>query len=177
MFVGLKLLAILGLIGLSFIGLIFLGKYKSKVLKNLLVYSWSAIFIVILLSLVLRPFSTKIVLNKSDYHGSYVIDTSYFDPVQAQWQYDHFRFEMKKNDSIYFYITEKESILKTYKGTIETVQPFESARLKLNMESPTHHIIEDQPTVYRSVWGFTLVFRSPKFSNVYFVKGTYSTDN
>ena len=110
------------------------------------------------------------VLDKSDYYGSYVIDRDYFDPKQAQWQYEHFRFEIRRNDSIYFYVTEKERIVKTYKGSITTLNPRSSEVLKIRMEQPTHHILSYQPTIWRGIWSFTLVFRSPKFSNMYFVK-------
>jgi len=173
MFLGFKLLAFFGFILLA---LVLLGKYKSKLLRDVIIYGCGAYFFFILLSFVMQPLTTKIVLDKDDYYGSYVIDTTYFDPIQAKWQYDHFRFEIKRNNSIYFYVTEKETILRTYKGTIETHKPFTSEVLSIQMEQPTHHILTYQPTIWRDVWDFTLAFKSPKFSNLYFIKGKYSTD-
>ena len=55
-------------------------------------------------------------LTKKDYYGSYIINRNYFAGKQADWQYDHFRFEIRDNDSIYFYMTDKERISKIYKG-------------------------------------------------------------
>jgi hypothetical protein len=170
MFAGFQMLAFLGVIFLSLAALIFIGIFESKTLKNILIYSWGFIFLMIALSFIAKPFYTKMTLDKSDYYGNYVIDTTYFDPAQAKWQYDHFRFTIKRNDSIYFYVTEKNEVIKTYKGTITTLKPWSSEVLKINMEQPTHHILTYQPTIWRDIWSFTLVFRSPKFSNMYFVK-------
>ena len=127
----------------------------------------------IILSLTLQFFTNKKVLDKDDYYGSYVIDKRYFPSKQANWQYDTFRFEIRDNDSIYFYVTDKDKIRQTYKGTISTNTTYQSERLAIHMQQPSHHILTTNPTVYRSVWGFELVFNSPKFSNMYFKKGKW----
>ncbi len=121
----------------------------------------------------LRSLFHKKNLNKNDYHGTYIINRSYFAGKQADWQYNHFRFEIKDNDSIYFYATNGAKILKTYKGKVSTTENYVSARLILHMDSNTHHIMSQNPTTVRSAWGFTLIFRSPKFNNVYFNKGDW----
>ncbi|MCB0515150.1 MAG: hypothetical protein R2798_08500 [Chitinophagales bacterium] len=69
--------------------------------------------------------------------------------------------------------TDKEKILKTYKGTIATTKSYRSERLITNMKQPTHHILSTNPTTYRNTWHFYLVFYSPKFNNVYFKKGEW----
>ena len=118
-------------------------------------------------------------LKKNDYYGQYVINRNYFKGGQADWQYNTFRFEIKDNDSIFFYVTDKEKILKTYRGTITTTAPYSSERLILNMEQPTHHIMSGNPTTYRnrSDRSFYLVFYSPKFNNVFFKKGEWKPLN
>ena len=123
----------------------------------------------------MKKIKAKTVLDKEDYYGQYIIDRNYFKWKQANWQYDNFRFEIKENDSLYFYITHKERVLKTYKGTIKTTDPsiYKSIRLSINMEQPTTHILKTDPTIYRSAWSFYLVFHSPKFNNVYFKKGQW----
>lgn len=115
----------------------------------------------------------KKILDRSDYYGEYVIDRNYFYGKQADWQYSNFRFEIKENDSLYFYVTDGKKINKTYKGTISTIAPYGSARLMIEMEKPTHHILESNPIIYREVWGFFMVFNSPKFHNMYFRKGEW----
>lgn len=112
-------------------------------------------------------------LEKKDYYGKYIINRNFFPGRQADWQYSNFRFEIKQNDSIYFYVTDKEKILKTYKGIITTTKPYSSERLKISMEKSTHHIMTNNPTTYRGAWSFNLVFYSPKFNNVYFKKGEW----
>jgi hypothetical protein len=117
----------------------------------------------------------KTELSRQDYSGSYIIDRRFFPGRQADWQYNHFRFEIRDNDSIYFHQTEGARIVTTYRGHITTTAPetYSSLRLVLNMDSPTHHIVSENPTTYRSAWNFHLVFQSPLFNNVYFRKGKW----
>lgn len=127
----------------------------------------------VVLSGILRICMSKKVLSKGDYYGTYVIDKDLVPGKQADWQYDHYRFEIKHNDSIYFFVTNKNRILQTYSGKISTIKQYESERLVLHMPQPTHHILTTNPTIYRSAWGFTLVFNSTKFSNTFFTKGSW----
>lgn len=110
------------------------------------------------------------ILKKEDYYGTYHIKRALFPGKQTDWQYDSYNFVIKDNDSIYFNVVSSGKVSKVYKGKIETVCPYQSARLKLWMDSPTHHILESDPTVYRSSSGFYLVFYSSKYNNVFFEK-------
>ena len=134
---------------------------------------WIGIFGLVLLSGVARWLTSKTELDKEDYYGEYVVNRDYFEGEQTDWQYTHFRFEITDEDSIFFHVTDKEKILKTFRGTIKTTTPFSSARLIIEMEQPTHHILTSNPTTYRSAWDFYLVFKSPKFYNVFFEKGKW----
>lgn len=73
--------------------------------------------------------------------------------------------------SIYLYVTHKNTPVKTFRGSIRTVKNYPSERLAINMQLPTHHIMEGNPTIYRDTWSFYLVFNSPKFGNMFFKKG------
>lgn len=146
---------------------------SKKIVSKTLVLIWIGVLCLVLVSGIIQWFTTKTELKKKDYYGEYIVNRKYFLGKQADWQYENFRFEIKENDSIYFYITDKEKTLKTYKGTISTVKPYNSERLKIHMEQPTHHILSSDPTIYRSSWSFYLVFNSPKFNNVYFKKGKW----
>jgi hypothetical protein len=99
-----------------------------------------------------------------------VINREYFKGKQTDWRYNHFRFEIMENNSIYFYETENETILKIYKGKISSTKPYNSPRLIINMTQPTHHILTSNPTTYRSAWNYNLVFKSTKFHNMFFKK-------
>lgn len=130
-------------------------------------------FIIFLLYVFNENPSEKMDLTKADYYGNYIIDRSFYPGPQAEWQYNHYRFYIRDNDSIYFYVTNKEKIIRTYIGNIYTVKPFYSERIGFSMPYPTHHILSSAPTVYRTKTGFYLVFRSPRYGNVFFKKGNW----
>lgn len=154
--------------------LLLLGLFtKKKIFGIALIGMWCALILMFLLAAVLNPFNTKKSLDQSDFYGEYIIDRNYFKGEHADWQYNSFRFEIKKNNSIYFYVTDCEIINETYIGTIATVTPYNSARLVLEMEKPNHHILTTNPTIYREIWDFHMVFNSPKFNNMYFRKGEW----
>jgi len=134
---------------------------------------WALLLFLTILSSLIRPFREKKILDKEDYYGEYIIDRNFFSGKQADWQYNHFRFKITPTDSIYFYVTENEKIIKTFTGVIETTKPYSSVRIKTKMNQPTHHILKTYPTTYREIWGFFLVFRSPIYHNMYFRKGKW----
>jgi hypothetical protein len=173
MFLGLKLLFLI-LISPFIIGLFIYGlKKKSEFIgKSILtIYTFGIGFIVIMS--IIGILAKKKVLEKSDFYGEYTIDRNYFSGKQADWQYNNFRFEIKENDSIYFYVTDGEIINEIYKGKISTLEPYKSARLVIEMKNPNHHILTTNPTIYREAWDFFMVFKSPKFNNMYFRKNEW----
>lgn len=148
---------------------------KEKVYGKVLGILWGGVFALVSISSIIGWLTSKTLLKKKDYYGQYIVNRDFFPGVQSDWQYNNFRLEIKKNDSIFFYQTDKEKVLKTYVGTITTTDKsqYQSARLIINMAQPTHHILTSNPTTYRSTWSFYLVFHSPKFNNVYFKKGKW----
>ncbi len=115
---------------------------------------WGGILGLILISFILRPFTTQKKLSKKDFYGNYIVDRHFFPGRQAGWQYNHFRFSIKRNDSIYFHVTDGKRILKTYRGHISTLDHYVSARLVVEMTPPIHHIVASSPTIHRSAWSF-----------------------
>ena len=170
---GFNLLFVFILVPLTGILLVTWLLTRKKIYGSALAIIWVTIFGLILLSFILRWFTEKTILDKKDYYGEYIVNRDYFPGKQADWQYNNFRFEIKNNDSIYFYVTDEEKILKTYRGTITTTQSYNSERLIIRMDQPKHHILISNPTTYRSAWRFYLVFYSPKFNNLYFKKGNW----
>ncbi len=174
MFIGFSLLLfLLLLVGVTIAIVVFGSKKSPKLSFYLIVAIWGGCFLLGLSSYFGRVIWSKKILDKEDFYGTYIIDRNYFKGKQADWQYNHFRFEIKENDSIYFYETNENEIVKTYKGIVFTVTPYQSARLQIKMEQPTHHILNSNPTIYREVWDFYMVFNSPKFYNMYFRKGEW----
>ncbi|KQR94450.1 hypothetical protein ASG01_00755 [Chryseobacterium sp. Leaf180] len=150
---------------------------KNKIFGKTLGFIWLGIVGLIIFSLTAQTLTAKKELKKKDYYGSYIIYRDFFPGKQANWQYENFRFEIKNDDKIYFYVTDKKKIVKTYSGTISTLSPYGSERLVIKMEQPTIHILKTNPTIYRSAWSFYLVFHSDKFNNMYFKKGTWKSIN
>lgn len=148
---------------------------RKLIVGKILGLIWLGVVGLVMLVTILNWLTSKTELDKADYYGEYVINRDYFKGEQTDWQYNHFRFEITDKDSIFFYVTDKEKVLKTYRGTIKTTDPrnYNSARLIIEMEEPTHHILTSNPTTYRSAWDFYLVFKSPKFYNVFFKKGKW----
>ena len=93
-------------------------------------------------------------LSRDDIYGSYIIDRTKYPGIQADWQYNHFRFEIKEDNTITFYQTENVEIIKKSTGTIRFHESYHSPRLIIDMGTEPHHIIEDNPTLYRTVWSF-----------------------
>ncbi|PIE99362.1 MAG: hypothetical protein CR961_00795 [Polaribacter sp.] len=148
--------------------------YTKKIfLGKILITIWLIIFLLPFSAIIISKIFSKKVLEKSDFYGEYIIDRNFFKGKQADWQYNHFRFEIKENDTILFYVTDEKQIIKTYKGKIFSPNYFNSARLGIKMQEPNHHILTSNPTIYREVWDFFLVFKSPKFHNMYFRKGKW----
>ena len=148
---------------------------KTKFIGKTLGAIWIGILCLVIVASLIQWLTSKTELKKNDFYGEYIINRNYFSGKQADWQYENFRFEIKNNDSIYFYITDKENVIKTYKGVISTIKPYNSERLRIHMQQPTHHILSKNPTIYRSSWSFYLVFNSQKFNNVYFKKGKWKS--
>tara|TARA_B100000809_G_C14786718_1_gene405058 strand:- start:74 stop:604 length:531 start_codon:yes stop_codon:yes gene_type:complete len=164
----------LALFALLFIGIISLGLInRKKIWGKILLLIPGLVGLLILIAIITNWAKSKTVLNKTDYYGEYIIDRNFFSGKQSDWQYNHYRFIITKDDSITFYVTEKEKIIREYKGTITTLTPYSSDRLVINMEMPNHHIMSTNPTTYRQAWDFHLVFYSPMFNNMYFRKGKW----
>ncbi len=169
----------MGLMLLFFVSivLILLGVItKSKSIGKVLVVIWVGVFLVGCLAVINYfvhvLFFDPTDLKKKDYYGTYIIDRNFYPGIQADWQYNHFRFEIKENDSIYFYITDESKIVTTYRGTISVIQ-YQSARLVLNMDQPTYPIVQTNPTTHRGHHRFYLVFFTTQFNNVFFRKGDW----
>ena len=131
---GFNLLFVFILVPLTGILLVTWLLTRKKIYGSALAIIWVTIFGLILLSFILRWFTEKTILDKKDYYGEYIVNRDYFPGKQADWQYNNFRFEIKNNDSIYFYVTDEEKILKTYRGTITTTQSYNSERLIIRMD-------------------------------------------
>lgn len=171
--VGFNLSMVFIILPMSIILIIVWLVTKKNIFGLILLVIWGSIIMLVTADFIISPFFEKKVLEKNDFYGEYVVDRNFFKGKQADWQYNHFRFKITESDSIFFYQTEKKKIIKTYKGTISTLPQYVSKRLVINMENPTHHIVSSNPTIYREIWDFYIVFNSPRFYNMFFRKGRW----
>src|SRR5687768_4659316 len=83
--------------------------------KPLLIVSalWGLTILLFIAATIADHYRTPIRLTKTEIIGDYRIDTNFFSGRNAKWQYDHYRFTITPTDSIYFYVTNKDTIIKT----------------------------------------------------------------
>ncbi|MEN2399610.1 hypothetical protein GKZ90_0007470 [Flavobacterium sp. MC2016-06] len=145
---------------------------RKKPVNNKADFIWVVILAILFIS-ISRRITRKVELERNDIYGEYVIDTTQFYGKQAVWQYNHYRFEIKRNNKIVFHLTEKNKIIKTYTGTVQFLEEYKKPRIKTHFENPKYHIVIENPTLYRKIWSFYYVFNSSKFGNVFFKKGKW----
>jgi hypothetical protein len=147
--------------------------FKKKIFSTLNIGLWITFLILPFLIMILNFFNSKTQLDKEDIYGNYIINREKCAGKQADWQYNHYRFKITEDDKIFFYITEKENILKTIEGTVSYNIGYASPHIELNFEEPKFHILIENPTLYREIWTFYYVFESSKYGNMFFTKGKW----
>lgn len=155
---------------LATIGL-FIYAIGKQTWKPLLVIAalWGLTILMFILATVFGNFRTPIRLTKADIIEEYRIDTNIFSGTNAKWQYDYYRFTITTNDSIYFYVTNKDTIIRTFKEKI-SYSSGPPDLWKVLSETITHHVIKYQPTLYRGHKKFYYVFKSDHYGNMCFRK-------
>jgi hypothetical protein len=156
---------ILATVGLLIYFLVSQKKIALRILGGLL----GLTILVFILGRIADHYRTPIRLTKHDIVGEYRIDTTFFPGTNANWQYNHYKF----------YITDKDSILFVVMKENEIPRTFYKHRIKYSDGPPdlwsivansTHHVIKNQPTLYRGHDKFYYVFHSDKFGNMFFRK-------
>lgn len=112
--------------------------------------------------------SRPILLKKSDIVGIYKIDTSFFPGKNANWQKEHFWFEIKSNDELIIHEVLDDGTATLLKGKVIWVDSSpDKWKVKLDNE---HHVFSSSPTLFRGASRFYYVLQSPKFGNMFFRK-------
>ncbi len=146
--------------------------------KKTLLKAWGIVICILIcipiVLFLLTPFWTPMTASKSDNYGEYVIDRDMFKGKQADWQYNHYRFEIKEDNTFLFHVTNKEKILKTYKGTVSFISPRgESYCVLIDVRGVIPQVIDLNPTMYTQTWSFYYVFKSRDYGNMFFKKGEW----
>lgn len=157
-----------------------IGSTTGNTVSKSLIIGWSAFGILltffVTLSVVKSYFTDPMDVDKEDIYGTYVIDRDYFPGKNADWQYNHYRFEITKSDSIKFTVIDGNNITDTYVSKIEFTsdnRPHIRIVNDYRLEKETHPILRENPTLYRKPFSFYYVFNSPVYGNMFFTKGEY----
>lgn len=143
---------------------------RKAVLGKMLAIMWGGLFSLIAFIVVLQIFTTKMKVTKNKIYGNYVIDKSKFPGIQANWQYDNFKFKITKKNILHFSYKTSNGKIKTEIIPAKFLEQYYSDRLLIGKDTSRHHIIVDNPTLYRDAWSFYYVLKSDKFGNVFFKK-------
>ncbi|RFZ91727.1 hypothetical protein D0C36_09710 [Mucilaginibacter conchicola] len=146
---------------------------RKKIFGILLLVGFLGLCSLIALSALMEFINARKVLTRQDIYGEYVIDRPMFKGKQADWQYDHFKLELTPQNKFNFYLLDNGKVIKAYNGNISFNNNYTSPRLGIQPDSPVHHIISGNPTLYRGKFSYYYVFESAKFGNVFFKKGKW----
>ena len=164
---------------LGFITLILLSIYhftKKKILIKLIIGIWILVVSFFITVIIINFWTDKTNVTTEDFYGTYIVDRSFFKGENADWQYNHYRFEITKNDELLLYVTNGNKISRIYKKKIIFKKGSVSPHLKIINKNP-NFILDSEPTLYRNSWDFYLVFRTKPYSNMFFKKGKWKQIN
>ena len=157
--------------GISLIFLIIYDRTKNKIFKRIFIGYWLFFILSYLILFVVGSINSPMTVDRDDIYGKYEIDKDMFKGNNANWQFQHFNFEIEDNDEfIFFEYYDNGKIKSQHKGNIEFIEGYASPHLKIQNVKPGHQIIENEPSLIRKKWNFYYVFKSKKFGNVFFKK-------
>ncbi|MCU0327698.1 MAG: hypothetical protein MUE53_01800 [Chitinophagales bacterium] len=154
-------------------------KWKKHIALYVLMGFWGFFLCLIGLIWITEPILKPSILTQKDLIGNYVIDKSKFPGKQADWQYENFKFTITEDDllifksKIYDTIWKIDTVKISYSSGYYDLDKREycNKKIRIHSDSTNHHIIRDNPTLYRLTLGdFYYVFESEKFGNVFFRK-------
>ena len=148
--------------------LIYFAISKKKIALIILITLWGFTIFLFVTVIISNRYRTPILLTKADIIGNYRVDTSFFPGINAKWQYDHYKFKITPTDSIYFYVTNKDTILKTFKCKLKYSSG--PPDLWTIQNDATYHVIKNLPTLFRGHNKFYYVFHSDFYGNMFFRK-------
>lgn len=161
-----------------FIFLVLLGKslvhvynyYKTKdtVYLKKIKSLWVIPFTLVLLFLLLVFIFGRVDVDRGRIIGHYEVDTNFYPGPNANWQKEHYRFEITKDNKLILYEKLADSTERQYFGDINwSFGPPDKWSISMKNQ---HHVIDKHPTLYRSNKKFYYVFKTKNFGNMFFRK-------
>jgi hypothetical protein len=157
-------------------------KYKKHTAGIILISFWGLFIGGALFLSLLDPYLKPMIVLNEDIYGTYIIDKDKFSGKQADWQYENIRLKLTDNDEIILETRTYEDHWKSEKVKISftsgyynlDLSEYCNRRVIIHSDSTNHHIISDNPTLYRKSFNrFYYMFESKKYGNVFFKKGNW----
>ena len=148
--------------------LIYFFVSKKRIALTILGAIWGLTILVFIASVISDHYRAPIRLTKSEIIGDYRIDTNFYKGTNAKWQYEHYKFTISPNDSIYFFVINKDTVKKMFKGKLKYSSG--PPDLWTIQSMTTYHVIKYPPILYRGHNKFYYVFKSDIYGNMFFRK-------
>ena len=142
-----------------------IGYIKTKEIKNLIKLGLIWVFPIYLIFLI---FNNHHPINKKRIIGTYKIDTRFYPGPNADWQHNHFWFEITQNNQFLFHEKLKDGSTKTITGKVEWYTESTPTLFRIHLLKE-HPLIDLRPTLYRGNKKFYYVFES-EFGNMFYRK-------
>jgi len=107
-------------------------------------------------------------ITKDRIIGLYEIDNQFYSGPNADWQKEHFSFEITERNEFLFHEKLKDGSVKTVRGKIEWYRHSPPMLYRIVMDTE-HPLIDQYPALYRGNRKFYYVFKS-KFGNMFYRK-------
>ena len=143
---------------------------KSKAAIKILCGLWAVIILLFIVATITTNLNGPIRLTKSQIIGDYRIDKKFYKGKNADWQYEHYRFTITPTDSFYFYVMNRDSVIKTFKSKMKYYNQAPELWNLQDGSTNDYHVIKNKPTLYRGHNKFYYVFRSNIYGNLFFRK-------
>ncbi|NQZ90183.1 MAG: hypothetical protein HRT54_21685 [Colwellia sp.] len=144
--------------------------YKTKNKQFLYKFSvlWLTPICFISLLMLFAWFNGLTHVDKQRIVGSYEVDTKFYPGKNANWQKEHFRFEITEDNKFYLFVRLADKSENVYQGYVKWANETPE-KWSITMDNP-YHIIDKHPVLYRSKFDYYYVFRTQKFGNMFFSK-------
>ena len=77
--------------------------FKKKTFNTIILGLWVLFISLPVLLIIESIFTSKKEIDKDDIYGEYVINKNKCPGKQADWQYEHYRFKITKDNKLHFF--------------------------------------------------------------------------
>ena len=100
--------------------------------------------------------------------GTYEVDTEFYPGPNAEWQKEHFRFEVAKGNKFILYARLADGTEREYIGRVNWAHQ-RIEKWSVDIDEP-YKIVNKYPTLYRGYFSYYYVLETKDFGNMFFRK-------